>query len=109
MQPLAAKTTRIRITENADACANCISVMHSRMRVVKSDQWTDTRKMVALMAVIARMKRNFMPAVTAGMMSGNVTLRNVPKADSPRDSDASSSEGSICCREATVERIPVAS
>ena len=42
-------------------------------------------------------------------ISGKVTLRNVPKADSPSDSDASSSDRSICCSEATVERIPVAS
>ena len=41
--------------------------------------------------------------------SGSVTLRKVPKADSPSDSEASSSEGSICWSEATVARMPVAS
>ena len=57
MNPLAMKTRMISTIENAQACANWSSVMHSRMRVVIRLQRTETRKIVALMAVIEWMNR----------------------------------------------------
>ena len=106
MAPEAAKTSRIKTTEKAQACANCSSVMHSRMRVVMSVQWTDTRKIVALMAVIEWMKRYFMPASTAGRTSGTVIDVKVFTDDAPRLRLASSIEGSICESAAMTLRIP---
>ena len=52
MAPEAMKTRAMRTTEKEQACANCSSVMHSKMRVVMSVQCTETKKIVALMAVI---------------------------------------------------------
>ena len=48
------------------------------------------------------------PARTAGMIKGMVTWVNVRTELAPRLREASSRAGSICSREATTERIPVA-
>ena len=79
------------------------------MRAVSSDQLTETRKMVALMAVIEWMKRYFMPAMRAGMTRGRVTFLKVDIDEAPSESDASSSDGSICWSEAMTARIPAES
>ena len=82
--------------------------MFSRMRTVISVQLIDTRKMVALIAVIERMKTTPRPAKKAGAISGRVTRRKVSPLPVPRLDDASSMLRSICCNSATVARMPVA-
>ena len=81
--------------------------MFSRMRTVISVQLIDTRKMVALIAVIERMKTTPRPAKKAGAISGRVTRRKVSPLPAPRLADASSRLRSICCSSATVARMPV--
>ena len=73
------------------------------------DQLTETRNIVALIAVIEWMKRYFIPASRAGTTSGSVTLRKVAADDAPRLSEASSSDVSICCSDAMTERMPAES
>ena len=81
--------------------------MFSRMRTVIRVQLMDTRKIVALMAVMERMNTTPRPAKKAGRMSGSVIRRNVVPLPAPRPCEASSMLGSICWSVATVARIPV--
>ncbi len=64
-------------TENAAAGPSATSVMFSRILTVISVQLIETRKIVALIAVIERMNTTPRPAKNAGMISGNITCRNV--------------------------------
>ena len=77
------------------------------MRTVISVQLSDTRKMVALIAVMERMKTTPRPAKKAGTISGKVTRRKVCALPAPRLAEASSMLRSICCSSATVARMPV--
>ena len=72
-----------------------------------SVQLIDTRKIVALIAVIDRMNTTPRPAKNAGRISGSVTRRNVVPLPAPRPCEASSRLRSICCSSATVARMPV--
>ena len=107
--PLKTNTSKMSTTEKAQALPNCSSVMHSNILAVSSDQLTETRKIVALIAVIEWMKRYFIPAISAGMTSGSVMFLKVPIDEAPRLSEAYSSEGSIWCSEAMTKRIPAES
>ena len=81
--------------------------MFSRMRTVMRVQLIDTRKMVALIAVMERMKTTPSPAKKAGTMSGRVTRLKVVPLRAPSPCEASSRLGSICWSSATVARMPV--
>ena len=81
--------------------------MFSRIFTVISVQPIDTRKIVALIAVIERMNTTPRPAKNAGRISGSVTRRNVVPLPAPRPCEASSRLLSICCSSATVARMPV--
>ena len=70
-------TTTITNTENAAAGPSATSVMFSRILTVISVQSIETRKIVALIAVIERMNTTPSPAKKAGMISGSITRRNV--------------------------------
>src|SRR6266567_6067165 len=94
-------------TENAAAGPSESSVMFSRILTVISVQPIETRKIVALIAVIERMKTMPSPAKNAGRIKGSVILRNVLALPAPRPCDASSRLRSICCSSATVARMPV--
>ena len=60
------------------------------MRTVISVQLIDTRKIVALIAVMERMNTTPTPATNAGITSGSVTRRNVVTLRAPRLLEASS-------------------
>ena len=81
--------------------------MFSRIFTVMSVQLIDTRKIVALIAVIERMNTTPRPAKNAGRTSGNVMRRNVVPLPAPNPCEASSRLLSICCNSATVARMPV--
>ncbi|MPN45239.1 hypothetical protein SDC9_192806 [bioreactor metagenome] len=83
--------------------------MHSKIRTVNKLHRTETKKMIALTAVIETTKRYRMPVVTAGAIRGSVTLKNVVAREAPKLSEASSIDVSICCIDATIARIPAAS
>src|SRR5215212_9055968 len=100
-------TITITNTENAAAGPSESSVIFSRMRTVISVQPMDTRKIVALIAVIERMNTTPTPAKKAGMTSGSVMRRKVVTLRAPRLREASSRLRSIWCSKATVVRIPV--
>ena len=70
--------------------------MFSRIFTVMSVQLIETRKMVALIAVIERMKTTPSPAKNAGTMSGSVMRRKVVPLPAPRPCEASSRLLSIC-------------
>jgi hypothetical protein len=109
-RPMAAMTTNTiatTSTENAAAGPSESSVMFSNIRTVISVQLIETRKIVALIAVIDRMNTMPRPAKKAGRISGSVMRRNVVPLPAPRLCDASSRLLSICCNSATVARIPV--
>src|SRR4029453_11148269 len=99
-------TTAITKTDKAAAGPSESSVMFSRMRTVIRVQLMDTRKMVALMAVIERMKTTPTPARNAGITNGIVTRRKVVALPAPRLREASSRLASICCIRAMVVRMP---
>src|SRR5205085_11039074 len=101
-----AMTITMTNTENAAAGPSDSSVMFSRMRTVIKVQPMDTRKIVALIAVIERMNTTPTPARKAGITSGSVTRRKVVPLRAPRLRDASSRLLSICCSSAIVVRIP---
>jgi len=101
------KTMTTTNTEKAAAGPRDSSVMFSRMRTVIRVQLIETRKIVALMAVMDRMKTTPSPAKKAGRMRGRVMRRNVVPLLAPRLSEASSMLGSICWSSATVARMPV--
>ena len=61
-----------------------------------SVQSIDTRNIVALIAVIERMKTTPSPAKKAGRINGNITRRNVVASPAPRLAEASSMLLSIC-------------
>ncbi len=94
-------------TEKAAAGPSESSVMFSRMRTVIRVQPIETRKIVALIAVIERMNTTPTPAKNAGMTSGKVMRRNVVTLRAPRLLEASSRLLSIWCSSATVVRMPV--
>ena len=100
-------TTTMTKTENAAAGPSDSSVMFSRMRTVISVQPIETRKIVALIAVMERMNTTPTPAKKAGITSGSVMRRNVVTLRAPRLREASSRLLSICCNSATVVRMPV--
>ena len=81
--------------------------MFSRIFTVISVQLIETRKIVALIAVIDRMKTTPRPAKKAGRISGSMMRRNVVPLPAPRLAEASSMLWSICCSNATVVRIPI--
>ena len=81
--------------------------MFSRIRTVINVQLMETRKIVALMAVIERMKTTPRPAKKAGRINGSVTRRKVVPVPAPSPREASSRLGSIWERRATVVRMPV--
>src|SRR6266542_1704057 len=94
-------------TEKAAAGPRASSVMFSRMRTVMRVQLMETRKMVALIAVMERMKTTPSPAKKAGTMRGSVTRLKVVPLRAPSPCEASSMLGSICWSRATVARMPV--
>src|SRR6266496_486220 len=102
-----ANTIATTTTENAAAGPRESSVMFSRIFTVMSVQPIETRKIVALIAVIERMNTMPSPAKNAGRISGSVIRRNVVPLPAPRPREASSRLRSICCSSATVARIPV--
>ena len=62
------------------------------------------RKMMAERLVIWRAKLKISPAMKAGRMRGRVTRRKVYWALAPKFDEASSMDGSICCKAATPAR-----
>ncbi len=73
-------TTRM---EKAAATPSSSSVIFSRMRTVMRVQLMEIRKIVALMAVIDRMKTTPRPAKKAGRISGSVIRRKVVSGAGP--------------------------
>ena len=107
MTAIATNTMTTTSTENAAAGPSDSSVMFSRIFTVISVQLTETRKIVALIAVIERMNTTDSPAKNAGTISGSVMRRNVVPLPAPSPDEASSRLLSICCSNATVARMPV--
>jgi len=90
-----ARTTATTKTEKAAATPISSSVIFSRMRTVIRVQWMETRKIVALMAVMERMKTTPSPAKRPGSTSGIVTRRKVASVPAPRLCEASSMAGKL--------------
>ena len=107
MMAIATNTIATTRTENAAAGPSDSSVMFSSIFTVMRVQLIDTKKIVALIAVIERMNTTPSPAKNAGMISGKVTRRNVAPLPAPSPCEASSRLLSICCSRATVARMPV--
>ena len=77
MAVMTTKTMTTTRMEKAAATPSSSSVIFSRMRTVMRVQLMEIRKIVALMAVIERMKTTPNPAKKAGRMSGRVIRRKV--------------------------------
>ena len=71
-----------------------------RIEAVTMRQRGLIRKIMADRLVIWRVKLKINPARKAGTINGSVTLRNVYCASAPNMPDASSIDGSICCKAA---------
>lgn len=107
MAPMTANTMNTTKMEKAAATPSSSSVIFSRIRTVMSVQSMEMRKIVALMAVMERMKTTPKPAKNAGRIRGRVIRRKVVPDLAPRLKEASSMLGSICWSIATVVRMPV--
>ncbi len=106
MMPMATRMIRIRRTLKAAAAPRRPASVCDRICTVIRFQSADTRKMAALMAVMARTKEKTRPEKKAGTSRGNVMRRKVTWVEAPRLVAASSMAGSICRRPAMPDWMP---
>ena len=102
------KTVITTNTEKAADTPRCNSVIFSRILTVMRFQLRETRNIAALIAVMDLINTIPRPENKPGKIRGTVILLKVYIELAPRLTEASSIQGCICWRIATVDLIPLA-
>ena len=98
---MATRTIATKITLKAAATPNRPDPTSLSIWTVRRFHRAETRKIAALMAVMALTKAKTRPEKNAGAIRGNVIFQKVVIPSAPRFCAASSIVGSICLKTAT--------
>ena len=103
---MTAKTIKINKVQKAKALPNRPESTSAKIFCVMIGVSGVVIKMIGDRVVIECAKANIKPVSKAGLINGKVILRKVLKPVAPRDAEASSIAGLICCNAAIAERCP---